>query len=92
MAAIGTFRRQLRLVISFTTDIPWFHQYAYWTCTARVESRKRKPKAEKHKGSFQNYQQRLCSPMNGVTLCKITIALAGLESRGRERKAFVVSF
>ena len=48
-------------------------------------NRKRKPKAEKHEGSFQNYQRRLCAPMNGV--CKITIALAGLESRGRKQKA-----
>ena len=54
------------------------------------ESRKRKLKAEKHKGSFQNYQRRLCAPMNGVW--KIKIALAGLESRGRKRKEFVVSF
>ena len=59
--------------------------YSLWTCTARVESRKRKPKAEKREGSFQDYQGRLCAPMNGV--CKITIALAGLESRGRERNA-----
>ena len=64
--------------------------YQYWICTARVESRKRKPKAEKNKGSFQNYQRRLCAPMNGV--CKTKISLAGLESRGRKRKEFVVSF
>ena len=47
-----------------------------WTCTARVESRKRKPKAEKVEGLFQHYQRRLCAPMNGVF--KIEIALAGL--------------
>ena len=49
------------------------------------ESRKRKPKAEKREGSFQHYQRRLWAPMNGV--CKIEIALVGLESRGRKQKA-----
>ena len=58
----------------------------YWRCTARVESRKGKPNAEKREESLQNYHRRLCAPMNGV--CKITIALAGLESRGRKRKAW----
>ena len=50
-------------------------------------SRKSKTKAEsgETRWVFQNYQRRLCAPINGV--CKITIALARLESRGQKRKA-----
>ena len=68
---------------------------AYWRCTARVESRKRKPKAEKREGPSQHYQPLPYSPRNRVcktdSYCTCT-AGDKVQAKRREQKQFRGSF